>query len=102
MRTTHSRIPDAFGGGSTVVEHVFLDDIIEAWDDALARAGIDATTPAAVAALRSLLDRAGILTLSTWGGVYKAEHARGDLARALDAFGVGAPGEAPIGDRVLH
>ncbi len=59
MRTTHSRIPDAFGKGSKIVEHVYLDDVIEAWDVALTRAGIDATTPAAVAALRDLLDRAG-------------------------------------------
>ena len=102
MRTTHSRIPDAFGKGSHVVEHVFLDDDIEAWDEALAQAVIDATMPAAVAALRDLLDRAGVLTLSTWGMVYRAEHARIDLARALAAFGV----EAAIGDRpeatVLH
>ncbi|MFE1597412.1 hypothetical protein [Methylobacterium sp. ID0610] len=102
MKSTHSRIPDAFGKGSTVVEHVFLDDVIEAWDEALTRSGIDATTPAAVAALRDLLDRAGVLTLSTWGMVYRAEHARVDLARALAAFGVGSPIEDRPEATVLH
>lgn len=102
MRSTHTRIPDAFGGGSTVVEHVTIDNVIEAWDAAFERAGLDPTTPAAVQALRGLIDKAGVITLSTWGQVYLAEHARGDLARALAAFGL----RAPIGDRpeapVLH
>ncbi|CAX22055.1 protein of unknown function [Methylorubrum extorquens DM4] len=106
MRTTHSRILNAFGGGSSVVEHVYLDDVIEAWDAAMTRAGIDPTLPASVAALRDLLDKAGILTLSTWGMVYKAEHARADLANALAAFGVDPPAESPIEappeDRILH
>lgn len=102
MQTRFSRIPDAFGGGSTVVEHVGLDDVIAAWDAAFERAGLDPTTPAAVHALSQVLDRAGVLTLSTWGQVYKAEHARGDLARALAAFGIGAPIEDRPEPAVLH
>ena len=102
MKSTHTRIPDAFGKGTQVIEHVSLDALIEAWDEAFERAGVDPTTTAAIAALRQLLDRAGVVTLATWGGVYKAEHARMDLARALAAFGVGAEPEAPIRDRVLH
>lgn len=102
MRTTHTRIPDAFGGGSTIVEHVYLDDIIEAWDAAFERAGMDPATLPAIAALRRLLDKAGVLTLSTWGQVYRADQARGDLARALAASGVGAAIEDRAEPAVLH
>lgn len=102
MQSKFTRIPNAFGGDSTVVEHVSLDDVIAAWDAAFERAGMDPTTPAAVAALRHLLDKAGVLTLSTWGQVCKVEQAREDLTRALAEFGVGAPAQAPIGDRVVH
>ncbi len=102
MQTRFSRNPDAFGGDSTVVEHVSFDDVIAAWVAAFERAGLDATTPAAVAALRHLLDKAGVLTLSTWGQVYRAEDARTDLARALAAFGVGSPIEDRPAATVLH
>lgn len=93
--TRASRGSGTPSGGTKVVEHVTLDD-------AFARAGTDATTAAAVAALCHLLDKAGVMTLSTWGQVYFAEQAHGDLAHALAEFGVSAPAKALVEDRIVR
>ncbi|MEG9500302.1 MAG: hypothetical protein MIN69_00250 [Methylorubrum extorquens] len=101
MRTQFTRIPDMFGRGSSVVEHVSVEALAEAWVASVRQAGIDPARPDVADALHRLVGLANAIAVSTPGSVYRADYAAEDLARALAPFGV-APARSPIRDRVFH
>lgn len=102
LKVTHSRIPDAFGDTSTVVEHVILSDLAEAWERILKAAGIDPKRADANAALQRLLSLANCVRLSTWGDVYRSDHAKTDLAAALAQVGIEPNYDVEYIPAILH
>ncbi|MBE7203395.1 MAG: hypothetical protein INR70_37135 [Parafilimonas terrae] len=101
MRTQFTRIADLFGRGSSVVEHVSVEALAEAWVASVRQAGINPARPDVADALHRLVDLANAIVVSTPGSVYRADHAAKELVRALATCSV-APAPSPIRDRVLH
>ncbi|TXN70486.1 hypothetical protein [Methylobacterium sp. WL6] len=87
MRTRYERIHDPFGG-SLVHEIVAFDDFAAAFDASLIRLGVDPAHPALDDVRTRLFQKAHVVRCSTWGHVYRADHARHDLRETLASLGV--------------
>lgn len=103
MRTQFRRIDCPFmPGGSMVQEYVSLEELTQAFEIAVVRAGLPLSSMPVVQAEADMVGYAVICRQSQWGDVLTADAANEALARALKRLGVEPVAEPPRGGRVLQ
>lgn len=102
MRTHVAMVTVPFvEGGFEPVDAVAFEDLEQAFDEAVAEAGLDPASSRTLDARHHLIAFAEIVRRSTWGEVLKAEHAHQCLTSALDRAGADRMPIAPPARR-LH